>query len=436
MMRSVDRRQFLAGVAGVSAAAAFRPSATFDIAARVLDAKKPIRKPGSRPFPKKPVGVDMLPKIKHVVIVMMENHSFDNYLGALGRGDATIKRSNLDATGKAVQQFPLSSTCQSVTGDVSPGWDVSHEAIGDLDNSGFARAIGEQSMGYYTEDQLPFYWSLARTFPLCDRWFSSCLAPTYPNRRFMQAGTAAGLIETRINSINDPLPANGVIFEQLDAHGITWKDYYNDLPQVGLFLEYAQAHQENLVNIDRFYVDARAGKLPFLSLVDCVFQGPTELSESEEDPRDVRRGEAFVAKVVNALFESPAWPHTLMIWLYDEAGGYYDHVVPPRAIEPDDITAVSQAGELKGRYDRYGFRVPAVVVSPYARRKYVSHVVRDHTSVTKLIETKWNLPALTYRDANADDLLDTIDLRGRPRFLDPPKLAIPALEGGLPCPTA
>lgn len=431
-----DRRQFLAGVAGVSVAAStLRPSAALDLAASALGAQKPIRKPGSRPFPKKPVGVDMLPKIKHVVIVMMENHSYDNYLGHLGRGDGLPKGVSLpDATGAPVEPFHLPTTCQAQTGNVSPGWDVSHAALGNNDNSGFASAIGKQSMGFYTEDDLPFYNSLARTFPLCDRWFSSCLAPTYPNRRFMQAGTAAGLIETRFNSINDPLPANGVIFEQLDAHDITWTDYYNDLPQAGLYLAYAQQHADKLKKIDQFYVDARSGKLPFLSLVDCIFEGAKR--ESEEDPSDVQVGEAFVAKVVNALFESPAWPHTMMIWLYDEAGGYYDHVVPPRAIEPDDIPARSQTGELKGRYDRYGFRVPAVVVSPYARRKYVSHVVHDHTTVLKLIETKWNLPALTYRDANADNLLDTLDLHGRPRFLDPPKLAAAALEGATTCVTA
>ena len=130
---------------------------------RALGAKKPLLKPGSRPFPKKPVGVDMLPKIKHIVVVMMENHSFDNYLGQLGRGDGAKRGAkNNDAEGNEVRAFHLPTTCQSVTGNVTPGWDASHISLGDLDNSGFAVASGPQAMGYYTEDDLPFYASMAR----------------------------------------------------------------------------------------------------------------------------------------------------------------------------------------------------------------------------------------------------------------------------------
>src|SRR4029450_5412343 len=111
----------------------------------------------------------------------------------------------------------------------------------------------------------------------------------------------------------------------------------------------------------------------------------------------------------------------LLIWLYDEGGGYYDHVPPPRAIPPDDIPPlITVPPDQPGGDDRYGFRGPAGIVSPYARRHYVSHHVHDHTSVLKLIETKWNLPALTFRDANASNLLDCLELRRPPAFLDPP----------------
>ena len=129
--------------------------------------------------------------------------------------------------------------------------------------------------------------------------------------------------------------------------------------------------------------------------------------------------------------QSPAWPKTMLIWTYDEHGGYYDHVPPPPAIRPDDIPPdIDVPPDLPGAYDRYWFRVPAVIVSPYARRDYVSHVVHDHTSVLKLVETKWNLGAMTYRDANADNLLDSLDLRAPPAFLEPPALPAPALAAG------
>jgi phospholipase C len=140
---------------------------------------------------------------------------------------------------------------------------------------------------------------------------------------------------------------------------------------------------------------------------------------------DISVGEAFSATVINAVMRSPAWPRTALIWCYDEHGGYYDHVPPPPAIRPDSIPPQLSPGDTPGGFDRYGFRVPAVVVSPFARPHYVSHVPHDHTSILKLVETKWNLPALTYRDANASDLFDCLDRR-RAAFLVPPRLPAPS----------
>jgi len=130
------------------------------------------------------------------------------------------------------------------------------------------------------------------------------------------------------------------------------------------------------------------------------------------------------------VFNSPNWKDTVLIYTYDEHGGYYDHVPPPRAIKPDNIApGVDVTEHITGAYDHYGFRVPTVIVSPYAKRNYVSSVVHDHTSVMKLIETKWNLGALTYRDANASDLLDSLDLEAAPAFAEPPTLPAPGKEG-------
>ena len=173
--------------------------------------------------------------------------------------------------------------------------------------------------------------------------------------------------------------------------------------------------------VDQYFTDAAAGNLPAFSLVDPDFVN----DGSEENNADVRVGEEFAARVVRAAMEGPAWSKTLLIWTYDEGGGYYDHVPPPRAVRPDTTPPqITTPPDEPGAFDQLGFRVPAVIVSPRARRDYVSHQVHDHTSVLKLLETKWNLPALTYRDANASNLLDSLDLRTRrPAFIDPPALA-------------
>jgi phospholipase C len=171
---------------------------------------------------------------------------------------------------------------------------------------------------------------------------------------------------------------------------------------------------------------------------------------SEENPQDIRVGEAFSAKVINAVMTGKGWPRTLLIWLYDEHGGYYDHVAPPDAIPPDDVPgasptkrfalvrwllrfgpwakqiAVADAGP--STYDRLGFRVPAVVISPFARPGFVSDTVYDHTSILRLVERKWNLPALTHRDAHANDPLDMLDLEHPPVFATPPPLPAPGLH--------
>jgi phospholipase C len=300
-------------------------------------------------------------------------------------------------------------------------------------------------------------------FPLADRWFSSCLGPTFPNRRFLIAGTANGLTSDSLAHTFDH-PQNGTIFDLLATHRISWANYHPvrhwrpvlkrsfGLPSLrtsrraasvvkrvaeGLrdageapksFLQFTgDAYPLGMLryalhvrSIDRFLEAAAAGTLPSVSIVDPDFS-----AYSEENPQDIREGEAFAARIVNAVLRGTGWPHTLLIWVYDEHGGYFDHVAPPPAVEPDDQRP---QGGGPWSYDRLGFRVPAVIVSPYARSDYVSHVVHDHTSVLKLIETKWNLPPLTRRDANADDLLDSLDLNAPPQFLEPPTLPRPALD--------
>jgi phospholipase C len=388
----------------------------------------PPRKPGTRPNPTLAAGTDTLPKITNIVVVMMENHSFDDHFGMLNRPD--VDGFKLDAQGKPIDANPYNGkllkaykwpgTCQL---DHVPGqnWIASHTSYDNGKNDGFVKASGPAAMGYWDGSQMPFYYALANTFPVCDRYFCSVMAQTYPNRRFLLAGTASGITTTNIKNVSTNAPANGTILDQFHAHNITWMDYYTDLPASLVLASVTSKYQQtNSAKIDQFYTDAAAGKLPQVSYVSPNFD-----TQSEEDPQDVSEGENFSSKVINAVMSGPQWPGTVLIWTFDEHGGYYDHVPPPAAIKPDGIPPGADQPGITGAYDRLGFRVPTVVVSPFAKKNYVSHVTYDHTSVLKLMETKWNLPALTYRDANANDLLDPLDLNAPPAFAEPPKLPAP-----------
>ncbi|MCU1450395.1 MAG: Phosphoesterase family protein [Acidimicrobiales bacterium] len=386
--------------------------------------------PGTRPFPNAPEGVDMLPQIEHIVVVMMENHSFDNYLGMLGRGDgftldATGKptATNRDGKGNLVHAFHMPTTCQ-LDSKPSQSWNASHIQYAGGANDGFVISdSGPVAMGYWTGADIPFYYGLAGVFPLADRYFSSCLAQTFPNRRFLMAASAFGLVSTTLPSPSDPPPPTGTIFDRLNAHGISWKDYFVDAPEVALFPYLLTTSPGKAVPVADFFVDAAAGTLPSFSLVTP----PAVAPGSEENPQNIQLGEVFASSVITAAMHGAAWDKTLLVFTYDEGGGYYDHVPPPVAVAPDNIPPDTHVPpDQPGGYDRYGFRVPTVVVSPFAKPNYVSHVVHDHTSILRLVETKWNLGAMTYRDANASNLLDMVDLASRPAFIDPPLLPLPS----------
>jgi len=443
---ALSRRSILKGLGALAAGSAFAactpggsrasrtlPTPPTRLARLMSSPGNVVRQPGSLPNPKLPAGTDTLPQIEHIVVLMMENHSYDDHFGMLKRGDGfKLGRDGLplDANpytqGKLLKAFHMPSTCQ-LDGKPSQAWDVSHTAYDNGRNDGFVTGSGPVAMGYWDSTDIPFYYGLAQTFPVADRWFSSVLAQTYPNRRFLIAGTAAGIVSTSTASLLAPAPPNGTIFDRLDAHGISWRDYYTDVPAVAVIPSVLKNNAHNLAKSSQFITDAAAGKLPALSFVDPNFG-----HQSEEDPQDIRQGERFAAAIIDAAMHGPGWEKTLLIWTYDEHGGYYDHVAPPTAIEPDSIPPeIHVPPDLPGGYNRYGFRVPSVIVSPYARKNYVSHVVHDHTSILKLVETKWNLPALTFRDANADNLLDSLDFTSKPAFLHPPTLPAPGLPASV-----
>jgi phospholipase C len=416
-----------------------------------------VRPPDSLPDPKRAAGTptEALP-FDHIVVVMMENHSFDNLLGALAlsgqpeahglRFDSSgrARNHNPGLDGKPVYSFPFDSTAQG--GGVSQSWNATHEQIDGGKMDGFVRSTGStQPMGYWTEQELPFAYSLARSFTIANRWFASAPCQTYPNRRFLMAGTAYGNISTDNESLKDPPPPNGTIFDRLSTYGISWRNYFTDLPATGIIPSIIENHPANLAPIAQFQLDCAAGTLPSVSFVDPEFgvlsdvggpiaglpgmeaiAGKLETTGGdEENPQDMAYGESWAYSAVNAVLNSPAWPRTLLVYTYDEHGGYYDHVKPLAAIAPDSIPPALGPQDVRGGYDLYGPRVPAVVASPYSKPNGVTNVLHDHTSVLATIEAKWNLPRMTYRDANAHTVADFLDLKSPPALLEPPTIAKP-----------
>jgi len=425
--RGLLKAGMIAGaVAGVGGAAGWAAAPGAAAAGRRL------RKPNSLPYPRLPAGTDTIPQIDHIVVLMMENHSYDNKLGMLRRAGAdgfTIgaggrpTATNPYANGDIQHAFRMPTTCQ-LSGMPAQDWQDSHLQFNHGRNGGFVESgSGPVSMGYWKEVDQPFYYSLAHIFPIADRYFCSVLGQTYPNRRYLISATSIGQVNDTLPQATD-YPANGTIFDKLDAYGITWRDYYSTLPTTFLYPKlFEKWHGTRVIPIAQFFTDAAAGTLPGFCLVEPDYE-----VQSEENPQNIATGEQFAAQVINAVMSGPRWQRTLLIWTYDEHGGYFDHVPPPRAIPPDNIPpAVPPGQSAYNGFAQYGFRVPCAVVSPWARASYVSHVTFDHTSICALAEAKWNLPALTYRDANANNMLDMLDFSG-PAFEDPPVLAKPLAD--------
>ncbi len=388
-----------------------------------------MRGPGSLPFPDRPAGTDCLPGIEHIVVLMKENHSYDNYFGMLRRGDGftlgpdgTPLNSNPDASGKPVRAhhfgLPINPSLH-----VSQTWDSSHRQWDNGKMDGFVTTTNSNDpMGYLDQTDLPWYYSFATAYGIGDRYVSSCLSQTFPNRRFLQAATAAGLVSDSIPSPFERQPAGGLIWDLLDAHGIGWANYFGEIPDVGLWPRNLLRYHSHLHDMDDFHEDCRTGRLPPVSLIT------PELFTDEGEFEDDQLGEAATASLFDAATSSPQWPRMMFVIVWDEGGGFYDHVPPPAAVPPDDIPpAIHVPPDEPGGYDRYGFRVPCLVASPYSKPGYVGSVVYDHTSILATIELKWNLPALTRRDAAANPLTDFLDLAAPPHFLAPATLARPTI---------
>src|SRR4029453_7328328 len=209
----------------------------------------------------------------------------------------------------------------------------------------------------------------------------------------------------------------------------SWKIYYAEVA-FAFLVPYVRQHGDHMVPFEEFAVDAAAGTLPAVSGVAPKFFGDVNVQGDEHPPANVQTGQAFVAGAIESLMAGPLWPSSALFLTYDEHGGFYDHVPPPAACVPDDVPPMLLEGDTVADFDRYGFRVPVVVVSPFAKKRFVSHVVHDHTSILRFIETRFDLPALTRRDANADPMLEFFDFADPP-FTRPPKLPRAKLDSKL-----
>jgi phospholipase C len=335
--------------------------------------------------------------ITHLIVVMQENRSFDHYFGRLsksGQPDAEgwpDSFSNLDTAGATLSPFHLTSTC--LQNDLPHGFAPMHAQSngGKLDGFITSAAVsghdGHDALGYYDETDLPFYYWLAKTYAIGDRHFSSVLGPTWPNRDYLYAATSNGVHETR-----DVMTGTRTIFDALDEAHVRWGVYTDGKPrQDALGWDFGHAGVARFSALTEALAD---GSLPEVAFVD---PGATQ---DEHPPNDVQKGEAWARTLYTAAVTSPLWPKLAVIYTYDESGGLFDHVPPPKAC---------LASPQETDFDTLGFRVPLTIISPWARPHFVSHAVHDHTSITRLIELLHDMPALTGRDANADALLDLFD---------------------------
>jgi phospholipase C len=257
-------------------------------------------------------------------------------------------------------------------------------------------------MGYYTKRDLPYYYKLYKKFSTSDSFFCAVLSQTFPNRYYLLAGTSFGEIRNNIPNLSGPQYTARTIFNLMDeaSPAISWKIYYSDLPFAALF-GYVR---NNKLGTNAFamgtndatnplLLDAAAGTLPQVSYVDPAFTGEAE--NDEHPPTNIQKGQAFTAKIINALMNGPAWQSTVVFLTYDEHGGYFDHVPPPAACLPDATPPNLLGGDEPGAFDRYGIRVPMVAISPFSKKGFVSHKTYDHTSILRFIENRFDLPALT-----------------------------------------
>jgi len=384
------------------------------------------------------------PDIQHIVVLMLENRSFDSMLGQLYPSDATFEgltgQETNDFGGRPIPVWKSTGTDPTTMSipDPDPGemfTDMNVQLFGSATGAGAPNMGGfvenymtqpkvdkpfdpRSVLHFFTPEQVPVISALAKAFGVCDQWHASAPCQTWPNRFFAHTGTALGNVNNSQFPIPFPAPS---LFDRLQSCGRTWRVYYHDVPQSLLLRDvwlHALLHYRFF---SQFLVDAHTGALPQYSFIEPRYFTDTFLREVPNDqhpPHNVLYGEQLIAAVYNAVRSSPCWKKTLLIVTCDEHGGCYDHMAPPQAVAPD---ASRQNGF---DFTRYGVRVPAVVVSPYipAGSKIRSApnglpalgppYPFDHTSIIATARKLFELGGpSSRRDAVAPDLVGALSLR-------------------------
>ena len=331
--------------------------------------------------------------IDHIVVVMMENRSFDHLLGWLpGANGKQAGLTYLDSQGEAHPTSRLNTFAGSSHPDPDHTYAGGRSEYNNGKMDGWLRTTNDTfSIGYYIEEDLPFFSALARNFTTLDNYFSSILSSTTPNRIFQHAGQTDRLSNT---SALSTLPT---IWDSLAAAGVSNKYYFSNVPVLAFWAD-------KYVGISAFFTDfltdAASGNLPAVSFLDPKFTLLDDGDGNDDHPHaDLRAGEAFLYQVYQAITSGPGWKNTVLIVNRDEWGGFFDSVAPPRVIAANDVDT-----DLVGGRALLGCRVPVVVVSPFTRGKpatpRINSQLYDHTSVLKLIEWRHGLPPLASRDAS------------------------------------
>ncbi len=402
--------------------------------------------------------------------MVQENRSFDHYFAKLndyrvangygGPSDVDVEApdaSNVADDGTIVHAFHLQTVCLE---ELTPDWLESHVDFNLKDPGsdtpmmdgfvhvagGMATYLGEsdtrgvRAMGYYTDADLPYYYFMASQFATSDRWFSPVSTNSEVNRIYLQSGTSHG--HAHFPTAQDPCCAQKSIYQLLDENGISWKVYYSDTAATGPIADiryywpsFASAHAANIVPVSQYLTDVANGTLPSVAFIQAGLQSGRDEHPGGQTSPDVggnnpQVGSKYVSSLINALMNSPSWKDSVFILSFDEGGGLYDHFPPQPAVQPDgippqDLYPKDAAIQPAADFTRTGFRIPLIVVSPFTKKHYVSHTVADSTAILKLIETRFNLPNLTARDAAQPDMTEFFDFQNVPWATPPTPPAQP-----------
>ncbi len=369
-----------------------------------------------------------------IVVLMMENRSFDHYLGWMPNADgmqAGLKFA--DKQGKVHTTQRMKDDFQGCGHpDPDHSWKGGRTQLNGGRCDGFLRSGDNDvfSISYYAEGDLGFIQDAAKAYTTFDRFHCSLMGSTLPNREYMWSGESYG-------NVNNDLPPqtkyttgfpDNTIFSALDKAGVSNRYFFNDVPVAALW---GAKRLANSGPISEYYARCAAGTLPRVSYVDPNFAGSVGegpgLSGDEHPHGDVRTGQAFMADVVHAFMESPQYKRGALFITYDEWGGFFDHVRPPRVPDQRNDKSVDKDFGLMG------FRIPTIAVSPYARRGHVAHSIYGFESILKFISYRFGLPPLNRRVRYANNIGRSFDWVSKPR-LDLPNLPRPEHVVSMPCP--